>query len=521
MLARCSLLLLLAAGCSDEESGVLVTLKTDLVPYEEWQTATTELFDTVPRDAETSRRFAQHAANADQDYARGIRIAELDARPGRRVVRVTLRDYEGAWVARRIVLVEVRRRTSSVVVITRDCREVSCPDGFTCEGGDCIDPSCSPDNPAACGPPECTADSMCMPPAACAVGMCTGEGSCLAAPGACPPGQWCNPDVGCESMSVFPDAGPPDTGPPPGVDAGDLFGPTIYLDPIPDPAPLDYDAMVTITFTFRCDDGEGKGCDPAAVSCLVDLGMPGVLEPVSCTMNADGTGSGMATLRRFGNHQIQVGTTDLGGRGGATSVMFTVTRCARDLQFPYRTSNGFTRGACCSGLTDAVHRDGDLYSARSDGSCRDPSDHVANVFERTYDGIGCAAGLVEAAAGGCAGPSARRVCLESTATAAYCGTDDPMGRAFTPMHTRLDEGWHVGRPCEPGFTSSSSTMMRRAGAEDVCWGTVDQAHDRWSLSSSESCDAVTTRYCRSDPPIPGLECVCSSGPDPYADDGRG
>jgi hypothetical protein len=105
----------------------------------------------------------------------------------------------------------------------------------------------------------------------------------------------------------------------------------------------------------------------------------------------------------------------------------------------------------------------------------------------------------------------------------YCGTDGGSGTQ-TPWHGRAGEGWHP--PASAGCSSgvmSSSQLMQRAGASDVCFTSVDQAKDRWAIYGTEVCASEFTRFCRtpdagtvpSDAPL----CVCATS-DPYASDGR-
>ena len=293
--------------------------------------------------------------------------------------------------------------------------------------------------------------------------------------------------------------------------------PVVVIDPIADRAPSTYDATVSIPFTYACTDGV-TGCVASTRSCDVD-GDAFACEWLSGTFDAGRTG-----VARFGTSVLWIEVRDAAGNVGIGTRMFTVTRCAGDMQYPSRSSS-FVRGACCSGLVDSsswFHPSLSFWHARGDGSCRPMSDYVARTFEIAWTGGGCAVGTTTQSWGaGCTSTAGRYVCTTDLAQAQrYCGSDGGSGTQ-TPLHGRAGEGWHPApsEGCQGGARISNTLLMRRHGADDACWNSVDLANDRGSIASSELCKAPFTRFCRTNPVDASVACVCAST-DPYASDGR-
>jgi hypothetical protein len=305
----------------------------------------------------------------------------------------------------------------------------------------------------------------------------------------------------------------------------DTGGPTIDIAPIADPRPTAYAATASVGFSFSCSDLLGA-CDLSTTACDVD----GIA--VACGTTGGSVAVGYTGPFPFGPHVLGVGVRDTLGNAGRATRAFTVTRCAGDLQYPNRTSDGVTRGACCAGLEDT----GSWYDPfesfwhpRGDGSCRPGGDYVAREWETVWGPTACGVGDTTAAwlqargLPGCGSVRGRAACVTSQATAqAYCGTDGGSGTQ-TPFHARASEGWHPppSAGCQSGVLSGS-LLMRRYGADDVCFGTVDVATSRGSVSATDSCAGGLTRFCRSSPPSPtaaAVPCVCTTV-HPYAADGR-
>jgi hypothetical protein len=306
----------------------------------------------------------------------------------------------------------------------------------------------------------------------------------------------------------------------------DTSPPIIDILPITDPAPTNYTATPTVAFTYTCNDGSGTGCISGTRTCRVD----GVA--FTCSWLSGSVQVGYTGAHIFGAHSLVVTVADALGNVGTSpggDGDFTVTRCATDLQYPNRTSTGFTRGACCSGLVNTsgwTDFSFGFFHPRGDGSCRPMSDWNAQPYECIWGGASCPSGYqtTQSWGGGCTSGAGRTTCVPSLAAAQLlCGTDGDSG-SQTPFHGRASEGWHPAPTagCSTGLMSSSQ-LMRRTCSEDVCWSAIDQAGARFSISSSELCKSGLTRRCRTNPFDSSVACVClpTASPAPYASDGRG
>ena len=193
-----------------------VDVRTDLVPGVEFDRVAVAL-DGAPAEG----RPVESAG----DFRRGVRTAEFRGlERGRHQVTLQVLRGDLPVLTRRVAL----RLEGSVilpVVLTRDCRGVACPGSGSvtdseCLGGTCVDPGCSPLDPASCPAAQCGSDAECTSATACVEPRCL-DGVCLevARDGACGSGQVCVPGEGCvERPGPTPlDAGSPDAGP---LDAG-------------------------------------------------------------------------------------------------------------------------------------------------------------------------------------------------------------------------------------------------------------------------------------------------------------
>ena len=306
----------------------------------------------------------------------------------------------------------------------------------------------------------------------------------------------------------------------------DTSPPIIDILPITSPAPTSYTATPTVAFTYTCNDGSGTGCVSGTRTCRVD----GVA--VTCNWLSGSVQVGYTGAHIFGAHALTITVADVVGNVGTSAAgdgNFTVARCANDLQYPNRTSTGYARGACCSGLVNTsgwTDFSFGFYHPRGDGTCRPMSDWGAQPYECIWGGASCPSGYqtTDAWGGGCTNFRGRTICVPSLAAARLlCGSDGGSG-SQTPFHGRAGEGWHPAPAagCSTGVMSSSE-LMQRTCSDDVCWSSVDQGGARGSLSSGETCKSGFTRHCRTNPVDASVACVClTTGlPAPYVSDGRG
>jgi len=195
--------LLASVGCAPSESTLVVDLVTDLRAGIEWDGARI-VVDGEPR--------GERLADGDADYVSGARLLDLPVSSGAHRLEIVLSN-DGIETIRRPARVEVEGTTGVTIVISRQCRGVMCPADDAafeaCLAGACVEPSCTPETPAACPTAECAADADCeAPPAACAIARCV-EGSCLAVDdGSCGNEAYCAIDVGCLEVPETPTATP-------------------------------------------------------------------------------------------------------------------------------------------------------------------------------------------------------------------------------------------------------------------------------------------------------------------------
>ena len=184
-------------GCAGgSDSGLLVDLRTDYLPGVE--------FAEVEVGLEGMSALLIHEAAREENYIRGVRVAELSELAGQVTLRVRLLAENGARLAENRVLVAAGASTGVTVVITRSCEAVTCPaagassEATQCVGGRCVPPDCTPEQPEACAQ-TCQRDADCpQPSATCALALCR-DGTCFqgADLAACGSNAYCHPDFGC------------------------------------------------------------------------------------------------------------------------------------------------------------------------------------------------------------------------------------------------------------------------------------------------------------------------------------
>jgi hypothetical protein len=198
MRASRSILLVLLAAC-DASDGitVLVDLRTDLAPGDEFLAVRTEIGAAIE----------ERPALMGQSYLDGRRVAEIGGlAPGRTSIRVVLLDASGGLVTEQHVALDLTGDAGVTIVVSRDCLGVRCPaageppDREVCLGGVCVTPECAGPLAEGCPADECATDSECGA-APCSAGRCA-HGVCLSAldDSLCAPGERCDP-AGCVPIS--------------------------------------------------------------------------------------------------------------------------------------------------------------------------------------------------------------------------------------------------------------------------------------------------------------------------------
>lgn len=192
---------LFACACGGS-SALEIDVRTDLVPIDEMATVWLRVTHVDGSGEPVERTYT--VAEAD-DFIGGVRVASLsDIGHGDVRIDVEVRDALGQVVLERPTLVTLENDRAVTILLTRDCRGVTCGDAgapLACLSGTCTDPRCTPETPELCSSAECTADADCVFAAECSVGVCS-NGVCLARPddALCDEGLWCNPDEGCVDL---------------------------------------------------------------------------------------------------------------------------------------------------------------------------------------------------------------------------------------------------------------------------------------------------------------------------------
>jgi hypothetical protein len=201
-------LVVLLAGCGDDEVSLVVDVRTDFAPAVEFHAIALRVVgrggavhDAAPIAIEPVFR--------EDDYLGGQRVTEVDLAPGSYEVLASLLDQRERSVAERFIVLELRSALGVTAEISRRCLGVDCEsEDLACRGGLCTDPRCTPETPEFCTS-ECTEGADCPALAPCSLARCQ-DGLCLygGRDELCGPDERCAVEVGCVRRPEAVDAGP-------------------------------------------------------------------------------------------------------------------------------------------------------------------------------------------------------------------------------------------------------------------------------------------------------------------------
>ena len=205
-LAAVAAMFSISVACGESTANLRVDLRTDYVPGVEFHLVDVAIENGPRRERPWSPTV---------DYIQGTRVADFDALPeGPARVIVSLFHTNGARVARRVVLVDVRGTLGVTVTLDRRCLEVTCAPDESCIAGQCASEECLDGTQAACEIDACDLTTCANGLAACAEAECVG-GVCLQHGNdtACPGEEYCAPREGClRRPTADVDAGEADAG---------------------------------------------------------------------------------------------------------------------------------------------------------------------------------------------------------------------------------------------------------------------------------------------------------------------
>jgi len=182
---------LAACGC-ESPSLLVVQVRTDFRPSVDFESVLT----TASQDGVSVTR-SYEVSPGDDFLSAAARVSEIELRRGVVELEVQLLDRDSRTVARRRAVVQLGQVTSATLVVSSACVDIDCGP-MACLAGECVDPTCTEENPEACGE-GCRSDTECTDREVdCLIGRCLG-GACLTPPSdaACPDGRSCHPDGRC------------------------------------------------------------------------------------------------------------------------------------------------------------------------------------------------------------------------------------------------------------------------------------------------------------------------------------
>ncbi len=320
-----------------------------------------------PVDLDGSR-FVERGPNRDVSVV-------VSVPPGRAFFDVELRDDGGAVVASSSATNTFASSGSPMTVaILHVCAAARCGVGETCLCGTCFPVECTEPGVAVTGCPElcCTAETPCAaPPAACAEARCL-EGSCfwVAIDGACRAGTFCDPDLGCTSLTPPGDAGVTDAGA--ATDVGMLDAGGCGAGGCDD---ADACNGAELCAGGTCIAGTPMDCDDR-VACTVDSCQAGACRHVPTDARCTLVAGGSCDAVRGCQYPVCDGTTCSADPAACEQVSCSGTTCIRETMCAVDEQ-------CCAGACVALGCD-DANPCTMD-SCR-PATGCRNA---PVAGLGC------------------------------------------------------------------------------------------------------------------------------------
>ncbi len=517
-------------GCGDDATpSLIVDLKTDLVPVVEFVGASTEV-SSAPFVAGAARGpGVEVVVSGDQDFLRGVRIAEIDGlSAGPLYVRVSALAAGGGVVVGRVTSVNLRGRLALTVVLTRTCSGVTCPpEGapnlIACHGGRCVDPACSPEDPTACGDGQCDSAHPCAAGPPCVALTCA-SGACLATPddAACLATQRCDVTLGCVARDMMtPDAGhcaARETACTDGDD-DDCDGATDCADDDCDAVSCGGNGELCAAGVCACpgsspegdcgnaldDDCDGAAdcadtdcaalvCGPRGETCAgTACACPGSAPETDCGDGVDGDCDGMRDCADSDCDTLACGTAGQICTAGTCSCTGASTETVCD--------NALDDD--CDGATDCADTDCDTRVCGAQdvgawGACGGYSNacDTTGTQSRTITDRACGGSACHTMS-----TTETRACTRTVADGTSCGTTWMRCCAGTCVNLATDDR-HCGA-CRVDCTGIG-TCERTGSGGYICRGCASNAQCRSELDANATCYDVTA-------PPAFCQCQCTSG----------
>ena len=188
------------AACEDDAARLRIDVRSDFIP--EYEAV------AVAIEVDGSLRLEHSFSRADPLLEPGVRVGDVDLKPGSYRVTARLRGSEGILMQRTVLTRVEAGNTGITISLYRTCVAVDCPgpndspEATSCLGGFCVPEACTDGTQASCPQtPLCAVDGDCEAPLACGRARC-GVGGCLVedASDECGDGQFCVAEEGCRPV---------------------------------------------------------------------------------------------------------------------------------------------------------------------------------------------------------------------------------------------------------------------------------------------------------------------------------